>query len=102
MTITSPQKLVESIPDHTWNQVKSRGSLVDQVQPDPFWVEPPGDDGEKMEEECIVKDSGEGSDTSQNIINGKIYRLGDFVDTDAVSYNILLTSDGIVDTDSQQ
>ncbi|KAJ3460268.1 hypothetical protein MRS44_011135 [Fusarium solani] len=85
MTITSPQKLVENIPDHTWNQVKSRGSLVDQVQPDPFWVEPPGDDGEKMEEECIAKDSGEGSDTSQNIINGKIYRLGDFVDTDALA-----------------
>lgn len=100
MTITSPQNLVDSIPDHLWAQFKSRGSLVDQVQPDPFWVEPPGDDYGKAEEECTAKDSSDdGLDTNQNIINGKIYRLGNFVDTDAVSCNLLSALDGIVDID---
>ncbi|KAM0424542.1 hypothetical protein ACHAPT_010258 [Fusarium lateritium] len=87
MTITSPQELVNSIPDHLWDQVKGRGSLGDQVPPEPHWVEPPSDAGESTGEELLAGDVHEEPTgaTSETSINSKIYRLGDFVDTDALA-----------------
>lgn len=97
MTITSPQELVSSIPDDLWDQVKGKGSLGDQVPPDPRWVEPPFDTGETTEEEFLSGDvHEEPTDTTcKTTISSKIYRLGDFVDTDAVSCDVLFTLDRI-------
>lgn len=95
MTITSPQELVSSIADEQWDQVKGKGSLGDQVPPEPHWVEPPFDTGETTGEESLAGDVHEEptGTTAKAIINSKIYRLGDFVDTDAVGCDVLFTLD---------
>ena len=103
MTVTSPQELIASIPDHLWSQVRGKGSLSRSPCPDPSWVEPPAiQDEELASEQCRDKNgdqngashhndgNGNGEVTSRrsDYITSKIYRLGDFVDTDAVSkYN---------------
>lgn len=97
MAITSPDSLVAQIADSVWEKVKGKGSLHDSITlPEPHWVEPPGADADEGSEVDSLED-GDKSDGSENgdessaetaalgTIKSKVYRLGDFVDTDAVS-----------------
>lgn len=97
MTITSPDSLVAQIADSVWEKVKGKGSLHDSIPlPEPHWVEPPGADADEGSE-VASPEAGDKPDESENgddspaetaslgTIKSKVYRLGDFVDTDAVS-----------------
>lgn len=97
MAITSPDSLVAQIADSVWEKVKGKGSLHDSITlPEPHWVEPPGADADEGSEVDSLED-GDKPDGSENgdessaetaslgTIKSKVYRLGDFVDTDAVS-----------------
>ncbi|KAF2176149.1 aconitase family protein [Zopfia rhizophila CBS 207.26] len=94
MVITSPQELVNNIPDHLWSQVKGKGSLSRDIFPEPRWVEPPFEDVDgsgstsKMTTEGLLTanvNEGSTDEISDTTIKSKVYRLGDFVDTDALA-----------------
>ncbi|KAK8043120.1 aconitase family protein [Apiospora phragmitis] len=110
MKMTSPNDLVAMISDEQWERVKGKGSLSSGPEVEPQWVEPPeptaaadpnsvrnatasntkdeeeAEKGEKEEEGVAPK--------LQNI-KSKIYRLGDFVDTDALApAQFLMTAGG--------
>lgn len=101
MSITDPQPLIDMIDSERWDAIKGRGSLKPRASSEPLYVDPP---------ECAAKGLGTGDEKSVNaessslehanqatgptpgvpeltgdLIKGKIQRLGDFVDTDAVS-----------------
>lgn len=95
MAVTSPQDLIDLIPADRWAAVKGKGSLADGILSQPQWVEPPGQDAEE-DANNIAEDQGpspsgedEAADQAKpgsGTIRSKIFRLGDFVDTDAVSH----------------
>ena len=99
MKITSPQPLIDLIDKKRWDQIKGRGSLKVFNGSEPSYVEPPRYDVEGQDldgpvaattttetlrnglrvEEANIALASEGN------ISGKVQRLGDFIDTDAVS-----------------
>lgn len=104
MAVTNPQHFIDQIPAERWEMMTGRGSLkgISSGQ-EPNWVEPasPGEaatneggvdanllatsisqasDINKTETNESVKNDG----NADTIIRGKVQRLGDFVDTDAV------------------
>lgn len=107
MAVTNPQHFIDQIPANRWELMTGRGSLkgISSGQ-EPNWVEPasPGEaatsDGEVNVNQVAIstlqgdeainisekeKDESEQKDGNANtVIHGKIQRLGDFVDTDAV------------------
>ncbi|KAI8314155.1 putative aconitate hydratase [Colletotrichum sp. SAR11_240] len=100
MVVTSPQELIDLVPDERWNSIKGKGSLPEGPLTQPLWVEPPGQDAEKQEgveheQEYKLTDAGAGDNgaTGSGTIKSKVFRLGDFVDTDALApAQYLLTS----------
>ncbi|KAJ3959687.1 hypothetical protein N0V92_003685 [Colletotrichum tropicale] len=100
MVVTSPQELIDLVPDERWNSIKGKGSLPEGSLTQPLWVEPPGQDAEKQEgvedeQEYKLTDAGAGDNgaTGSGTIKSKVFRLGDFVDTDALApAQYLLTS----------
>lgn len=111
MEITDPQSLIDKIPSARWQALKSRGSIR-SAGPDgasqPVYVHPAnhyqsdkgGSDLEARLERALeeVETISAGEKTSsiadgpvaepaKRAISGKIQRLGDFVDTDAVRFN---------------
>ncbi|KAK1625724.1 aconitase family protein [Colletotrichum phormii] len=101
MAVTSPQDLIDLIPEDRWAGVKGKGSLADGILSQPQWVEPPGQDAEEnanVAEDQGPSPSGEDAAADQakpgsGTIRSKIFRLGDFVDTDALApAQYLLTS----------
>ncbi|KAG7038209.1 aconitase family protein [Colletotrichum scovillei] len=102
MAVTSPQDLIDLIPADRWAAVKGKGSLADGILSQPQWVEPPGQDAEEdaknVAEDQGPSTSGEDAAADQakpgsGTIRSKIFRLGDFVDTDALApAQYLLTS----------
>lgn len=98
MTVTPPQDLIERISEEKWNSIKGKGSLPEGNLSQPQWVEPPGADAateDKAPESQVDTNQG-GAESSvinpgSGVIKSKVFRLGDFVDTDAVS----ATSDSI-------
>lgn len=97
MAVASPQELIDLIPDERWSGVKGRGSLPTDALEEPQWVEPPGRDSLARVDETsehapveVVSNSSIEADAAPTKnalrrIKSKVYRLGDFVDTDAVS-----------------
>lgn len=97
MAVASPQELIDLIPDERWSGVKGRGSLPTDALEEPQWVEPPGKDSLTHLDETsehapveVASNNATEADVSPTNnalghIKSKIYRLGDFVDTDAVS-----------------
>lgn len=107
MAVTNPQHFIDQIPAKRWELMTGRGSLkgISSGQ-EPNWVEPasPGEaatsDSELVVNQLAVSTS-QGNETinaseketdesekkvgnENTIVRGKIQRLGDFVDTDAV------------------
>ncbi|UKZ95721.1 uncharacterized protein TrAFT101_010537 [Trichoderma asperellum] len=105
MAVTNPQHFIDQIPAERWEMMTGRGSLkgISSGQ-EPNWVEPasPGEgatneggvdanllatsisqasDINKTETNESVKNDG----NADTIIRGKVQRLGDFVDTDALA-----------------
>ncbi|KAF0325292.1 hypothetical protein GQ607_007619 [Colletotrichum asianum] len=92
MVVTSPQELIDLVPDERWNSIKGKGSLPEGPLAQPLWVEPPGQDAEthegvEDEQESKLADAGAGDNgaTGSGTIKSKVFRLGDFVDTDALA-----------------
>ncbi|GKT68748.1 aconitase family protein [Colletotrichum tofieldiae] len=103
MVVASPQDLVDLIPEDRWKSVRGKGSLADGILRQPQWVEPPGRDAaehdERDEDDDQSRPGPKKEDTEANqktesgIITSKVFRLGDFVDTDALApAQYLLTS----------
>lgn len=109
MKITNPQPFVDQIEPSRWEQMKGRGSLRSVPGPSPKYVEPPvatateeipepsGPPREQEElaveqlsasEDNVARETG--SSQSKEDIHGKVYRLEDFIDTDAVIKNQFL------------
>ncbi|KAK6827302.1 3-isopropylmalate dehydratase large subunit 2 [Apiospora arundinis] len=94
MKMTSPNALVDMISDEQWERVKGKGSLSSGPRVEPQWVEPPeptaaGSDSTTAAAPEEANGSNEraeeaGAPKMQNI-RSKIYRLGDFIDTDALA-----------------
>ncbi|KAK8128960.1 aconitase family protein [Apiospora sp. TS-2023a] len=98
MKMTSPNDLVAMISDEQWEKVKGKGSLSSGPMVKPQWVEPPeptaAADANLSQNEATSNDTNEGTEKSgeeggatpklQNITS-KVYRLGDFIDTDALA-----------------
>ncbi|KAK1996796.1 aconitase family protein [Colletotrichum falcatum] len=106
MMVRSPQELIDSIPEDRWNSVRGKGSLPTSALEEPIWVEPPGQDSAIG----VNTSSGAATDAASNstatntprsvdksaldTIKSKVYRMGDFIDTDALApAQFLLTSD---------
>lgn len=98
MKITNPQPFVDQIDASRWDQMKGRGSLRSVAGPSPKYVEPaamttketqkgsaPVEQEDLAVEELPVSGSDVVSSSKSKGIQGKVYRLEDFVDTDAVS-----------------
>ncbi|KAI1866711.1 uncharacterized protein JN550_007564 [Neoarthrinium moseri] len=91
MKMTSPNELVARISDEQWERVKGKGSLSSATRIEPQWVEPPEPVVESREEhvhaaQAISDSSPSTADTgSLDNIQSKVYRLGDFIDTDALA-----------------
>ncbi|KAH8121897.1 hypothetical protein FP744_10002942 [Trichoderma asperellum] len=105
MAVTNPQHFIDQIPAERWEMMTARGSLkgISSGQ-EPNWVEPasPGEaatnEGE-VDDNLLATSISQASDinnteTNENgkndgnantIIRGKVQRLGDFVDTDALA-----------------
>lgn len=106
MAVTNPQHFIDQIPAERWELMAGRGSLKGiSSEQEPNWVEPASPRAATSESEPDVnqlaistsqeneafdttekeKDENEQKDGNENkLICGKIQRLGDFVDTDAV------------------
>ncbi|KAF6834721.1 3-isopropylmalate dehydratase large subunit 2 [Colletotrichum plurivorum] len=100
MTVTSPQDLIERISEDKWNSIKGKGSLPEGDLSQPQWVEPPGEDAVPEDKAAgslsdMTRGDPEaaGMGSSSGVIKSKVFRLGDFVDTDALApAQYLLTS----------
>ncbi|PTB36660.1 hypothetical protein M441DRAFT_449504 [Trichoderma asperellum CBS 433.97] len=87
MAVTNPQHFIDQIPAERWEMMTGRGSLkgISSGQ-EPNWVEPasPGEaatnEGGTETNESVKNDG-----NADTIIRGKVQRLGDFVDTDALA-----------------
>jgi hypothetical protein len=107
MAVTNPQHFIDQIPAKRWGLMTGRGSLKGVLsEQEPNWVEPasPGEaatNGAKLdvnhsstptsqgkESINIIEQKKDGSEqkggNDNTSIHGRIQRLGDFVDTDAV------------------
>ncbi|KAL7947516.1 aconitase iron-sulfur domain-containing protein [Trichoderma barbatum] len=109
MIVTNPQPFIDLIPPERWELLNGRGSLKGKLSgKEPDWVEPASpveatNIGELNSNRPTTitpftqNDDFNGSDVAetqipqpqekeeQNIIHGKVQRLGDFVDTDALA-----------------
>ncbi|KAF6838638.1 3-isopropylmalate dehydratase large subunit 2 [Colletotrichum musicola] len=100
MTVISPQDLIERISEEKWNSIKGKGSLPEGNLSQPQWVEPPGEDAAPEDKAAgSLSDMARGGPeaagmgSSSGVIKSKVFRLGDFVDTDALApAQYLLTS----------
>lgn len=102
MKITNPQPFVDQIEHSRWEQIKGKGSLRSVPGPSPKYVEPPIATATKevQKEPATPKEQEDLpveqlSASSGNLVSGirssrseelygKVYRLEDFIDTDAV------------------
>lgn len=98
MKITDPQPFIDGVDIELWSRLKSSAAAVtkDDSKNDsknsPVYVEPSGSLPEEnapasasfLPEEAPPTST---SPNDLNIIKGKVQRLGDFIDTDAVSLN---------------
>lgn len=101
MAVTNPQHFIDQISTERWEMMAGRGSLrgISSTQ-EPNWVEP-ASPSEAVTNEGVVdvnqlamptsqgdeineKKTNESGGNANAIIRGKVQRLGDFVDTDAV------------------
>ncbi|KAI1104079.1 aconitase iron-sulfur domain-containing protein [Jackrogersella minutella] len=97
MRITDPQPLINSIDLARWHELKGRGSLHRVRGMDPQFIEPAPPQAQVsalirdlpvMREEKgdqTPKGSGQSTTEKNEVIRGKIQRLGDSVDTDALA-----------------
>lgn len=99
MKITDPQYLIDLIDQERWDQIKGRGSIREVLNsPEPPYVEPPSsgadnqvphNDGVGVRSETPayshIPEHTSQSVAREGVIDGKVQRLGDFIDTDAVS-----------------
>ncbi|KAH8646710.1 hypothetical protein BX600DRAFT_484655 [Xylariales sp. PMI_506] len=96
MKMTSPTDLVAMISEEQWEKFKGKGSLTSEPRVEPQWVEPPEPvtEGETEPEPAgststtptAAPGDNQAADTGTlENIKSTIYRLGDFIDTDALA-----------------
>ncbi|KAK4073101.1 transcriptional regulator family: Fungal Specific TF [Trichoderma aggressivum f. europaeum] len=107
MTVTNPQHFIDLIPPERWELLNGRGSLKGKLSgKEPDWVEPASP--VEATPESVLSDNQSATPVTQNddskdsdvvaaeasdqlekkgekLIHGKVQRLGDFVDTDALA-----------------
>lgn len=106
MTVTNPQHFIDMIPPERWELLNGRSSLKGKLSgKEPDWVEPASPieatqegglsdnqsptpfthhDDSKDSDVVSAEVSEQLEEKGEKLIHGKIQRLGDFVDTDAV------------------
>jgi hypothetical protein len=90
MKITNPNQYLESIDIQRLRQLLSKSdSAEEEPKPNVTYVEPAEAQAEQAEQPPSANNNAQGTTDAQTPVNeeisGKIQRLGDFVDTDAVS-----------------
>jgi hypothetical protein len=89
MKITNPHEYLKSIDIQRLRQLLSKSDSAEE-KPNIIYVEPAEVQAEQVEEPPSANNSAMGIPDAQASVNeeisGKIQRLGDFVDTDAVRY----------------
>lgn len=123
MTITDPQELIGKIPKTRWQSFKDRGpipSSVTNVMAQPEYVHPAqsaarSNDNGSVSERCglptdkvltketamLNEDASAKQSSNQKVVSGRIQRLGDFVDTDAVCSILVGQAEASVLTEHQ-
>lgn len=92
MKVMDPQSFIDSIDLERWNSLR-RGQIVAPSKIEGLaYVEPSGSgDAEDKEHNTVGNEAAAGNNDSissdKDIITGKVQRLEDFIDTDAVSRN---------------
>lgn len=106
MTVTNPQHFIDMIPPERWELLNGRSSLKGKLSGiEPDWVEPASPveatpeselsdnqsataltqhDDSKDSDVVAAEAADQPEKKVEKLIHGKIQRLGDFVDTDAV------------------
>ncbi|KAI1083697.1 hypothetical protein F5B20DRAFT_528141 [Whalleya microplaca] len=95
MRITNPQSLIDHIDPVYWGSLKGRGSLRNSAGPEPDYVEPasppPATKLPDVPQNLSPNASSHSSEALHlghergPVIRGKVYQLGDFIDTDALA-----------------
>lgn len=91
MKITDPQKLLASIDLDRWQSLKGTRPLTVPSNGSPVYVEPSGSQNLPSYSQnsiCSNTESAHKDDigsSGKDLLKGKVQRLGDFIDTDAVS-----------------
>ncbi|KAI0006237.1 hypothetical protein F4779DRAFT_597114 [Xylariaceae sp. FL0662B] len=99
MKITNPQRLVDQIDPERWESLKGKGSLRTIAGPEPDYVEPASPPPspppatkppsiDKYPSPNVQSHSSKVRDLEPKrgrMIRGKVFRLGDFIDTDALA-----------------
>lgn len=97
MRIADPQPFIDAIDTMRWDSLKGRGSLRQVQGVEPRFIDPAppiaqeasmDNDQSTTEADKISETPGRHDETGaeqDQVIRGRIQRLGDFVDTDAVS-----------------
>ena len=90
MKVTSPREYLKAIDPQRLKQLLSKsGDVETKGEPSIEYVEPADTPGTNSKQTTSIDSDAKGDSTSESSmneeINGKIQRLGDFIDTDAVS-----------------
>lgn len=92
MRITDPQKLLDSIDLDRWQRLKGTKPLTMPSSGSPSYVEPSGSSDSRSDGQNPISSSiesvekGDIGSAGKDMLKGKVQRLGDFIDTDAVSH----------------
>lgn len=94
MKATDPTLFIEKIDIERWNQLRRHKAIDDTPNAEIIYVEPAGDSEEAVEahtqEAAVQKVVTMSEKSTAPIIVGKVQRLGDMIDTDAVSWPCFL------------
>ena len=110
MTIADPRELIDQIDPARWESLKGRGSLPTIKSTEPHYVEPPRGSSDEVDNTGLIPNEAQatgigsvptpdseqtvqGSGGRDRMISGKVQKLGDFIDTDAVSMLVVGNSD---------
>jgi hypothetical protein len=100
MKLTDPHFLLDAIDLKRWDSLRAISDSPAAKQAGLVYVEPSGSPETSVDERKQVEKitslseneqtTKQGSTTGGNILKGKVNRLGDFIDTDAVSVPFML------------
>ncbi|KAL2002036.1 hypothetical protein VTN02DRAFT_760 [Thermoascus thermophilus] len=91
MRITDPRKLLDSIDLDRWQRLKGTKPLTMPSNGSPVYVEPSGSSDSQPDSQNPIPsnatsvEKGDVGSAGKDMLKGKVQRLGDFIDTDALA-----------------